>query len=679
MTPISLLQESLPSTPIEPVVEISHGVPVTDPYRWLEENSERTRQWICEQTSYARAYLNRIPGRKRIADRIAQLLSVEVISTPVKVGNRFFFLKRHAYADYPVICVHAGNDSDLECLVDPVLSDYGSGASIHIVAVSKDAKLLAYGIKYGGEDSESVEILDVNTHTKLDDGLPRGFLHGLVFALDSKSYYYVHEVIGAPQRHAVYQHFIGTCQQRDPEVFFAGNDSNTRLGIWKLSDRYLGYWVTRFGATVTNDLYVKDLLKDEPPYLVVQEIESPFVPYVVDGQIFAMTMRQAPNGRIVAFDLHSTEKRSWREIVSESALPIKSFAVAGKRLLVSYYQNFSTRTDIYDTSGRMTGTLPYPKSGSCKVFSGSSENDEVFYEFTSFTQPPTTFRYNIKTKEQRVWAQKKVPFNTSSLTVSQCWYASKDGTSVPMFLVSNRGVSKTKKVPTILTAYGGFGASMTPLFRSYLAFLIEKGCLVAVPNIRGGSELGREWHRAGKGRKRQNAFDDFLGAAEWLVANEYTTKGRLAIVGGSNGGLLVGAALTQRPDLFRAVVCIGPLLDMLRFHRFDSARFWVDEYGSPDDPEDFAFLAAYSPYHHVHEGVEYPAVLFISGDADTRCNALHVRKMTAVLQARNASINPILMDYRKLRGHLPGLPLDERIEAMTDRLAFICDQLGIAV
>lgn len=329
MTSTSLPQEPLPSTPIEPVVEISHGVPVTDPYRWLEENSERTRHWICEQTSYARAYLNRIPGRERIADRIAELLTVEVISRPVKVGNRFFFLKRHAHADYPVICMQEGDDSDLECLVDPVLSNYGSGASIHIVAVSRDAKLLVYGIKYGGEDSESVEILDVDIHTKLDDGLPRGFLRGLVFALDSKSYYYVHEAIGAPQHHAVNQHFIGTCQQRDRKVFFAGNDSNSRLGIWKLSDRYLGYWVTRFGATVTNDLYVKDLLTDEPPYLVAQEFESPFIPYVVDGQIFAMTMRRAPNGRIVAFDLHSTDRRSWREIVPESALLMKSFAVAG--------------------------------------------------------------------------------------------------------------------------------------------------------------------------------------------------------------------------------------------------------------------------------------------------------------------------------------------------------------
>jgi prolyl oligopeptidase len=246
-----------------------------------------------------------------------------------------------------------------------------------------------------------------------------------------------------------------------------------------------------------------------------------------------------------------------------------------------------------------------------------------------------------------------------------------------MMLVQNGKVEKSRNTPTILTAYGGFGASMTPAFKSYLALLIEKGCLVAIPNIRGGSELGHGWHLAGKRRNRQKAFDDFIAAAEWLISNDYTSRDRLAIVGGSNGGLLVAAALTQRPDLFRAVVCVGPLLDMLRYHRFDSAQAWIDEYGSADEPEDFAPLLAYSPYHNVREDTAYPAVLFISGDADTRCNALHVRKMTAILQARSVSDAPILMEYRKLRGHLAGLPLNERIEALTDRVAFICEQLGI--
>jgi prolyl oligopeptidase len=678
MTHMNLVLESPPHTPVEPVTEMYHGVEVTDSYRWLEDqNSERTRKWIDEQTRYARAYLDGIPGRERITKRVAQLLAADVITTPIKVRNRFFFLKRGASADYSVICMREGDEGEDQSLVDPSSPAFGPGKSAHVVAISNDAKLLAYGVKRGGEDSESVEILDVDSRTKLEDGLPHGFLHGLVFAADSKSYYYVHEAMGTSRHNAVYKHTIGIHLLRDREVFSTRNDPNIKLGIWKLGDHHLGYWITRFGVTVANDLYVKDLLADDPPNLIAEGMESPFLPYVVEGRIFILTNWQAPNGRIVAFDLNSAEKGSLQEIIPESALPIKSFAVAAGTLFVSYVQHISIRTDIYNTSGRKIGALPYPAYGTVKVFSGLAESDEVFYEFTSFAHPPTTFRYRIKTQEQKVWAKKKVPLDTSSINVTQVWYESKDGTKVPMFLVGKKGIRKTRNNPTILTGYGGFGASLTPSFKSYLVLLIEKGCFLALANVRGGSELGREWHLAGKRQCRQNAFDDFIAAAEWLIDNEYATPERLAIVGGSNGGLLVGAALTQRPDLFRAVVCSGPLLDMLRYHRFDFARFWVDEYGSSDDPEDFDYLYKYSPYHHVRRGVEYPAVLFISGDADTRCNALHVRKMTAKVQGANACATPILMEYRSLRGHLPGLPLTERIEAMTDRVAFICDQLGV--
>jgi prolyl oligopeptidase len=678
MTHMNLVLESPPYTPVEPVTEMYHGMEVTDSYRWLEDqNSERTRQWIDKQTRYARAYLDSIPGRERIRKRMVQLLTVDVIGTPIKIRNRFFFLKRGAHADYAVIYMREGEKGEDKSLVDPTSPGFGHGTSVHVAAISSDAKLLAYGVKQGGEDSERIGVLDVDRRTKLEDRLPHGLLHGLVFAVDSKSYFYVHEVTGAPRRNAVYQHTIGTDSRRDREVFFAGNDPNINFGLWKLGDHHLGYWITRFGVTVANDLYVKDLLTDAPPSLVAEGMESPFLPQVLEGRVFALTNWQAPNARIVAFDLNSTDKGNWLEIVPESALPIKGFAVAGGRLFVSYVENISTRTDIYDSSGQKIGTIPYPACGSGKVFSDSSDSDEVFYEFASFAHPPTTFRYRIQTQEQKVWAQKNLPLDTSSINVTQVWYQSKDGTNVPLFLVGKKGIHQTRSNPTILTGYGGFGTSLTPPFKSYLGLLIEKGCFLAVANLRGGSELGKEWHLAGKRHNRQNAFDDFIAAAEWLIHNEYTTPQRLAIIGGSNGGLLVGAVLTQRPDLFRAVVCIGPLLDMLRYHRFDSARLWVDEYGSPDNPEDFAYLSRYSPYHHVREGAEYPAVLFISGDADTRCNALHVRKMTARLQGANVSSKPILMEYRPLRGHLPGLPLFERIEAMTDRVAFICEQLGM--
>ncbi|MGH9853091.1 MAG: prolyl oligopeptidase family serine peptidase, partial [Blastocatellia bacterium] len=395
--------------------------------------------------------------------------------------------------------------------------------------------------------------------------------------------------------------------------------------------------------------------------------------------LIVLTSWKAPNKRLVAIDLDAPDRASWREVVPESALPITDFAVRGGRIFVSYVENIATRTDVYDLSGRKAGAISYPEPGTARLSHNPVDGDELFYTFNSFTHPDTIYSYRIETGGQTVWSRRKAAFDRASIEVRQVWCPSKGGALVPMFLVGRKDLQPTGEVPTILTGYGGFGKSVTPQFSAFATFLVERGCLFAVANIRGGSELGEPWRLNGKRHKRQNAFDDFIAAAEWLIRAGYTTPEKLAIAGGSNGGLLVGAALTQRPDLFRAVVCLGPLLDMLGYHRFDFAKMWIDEYGSADDPEDFPYLYAYSPYHRVQDGVEYPAVLLVSGDADTRCNPLHARKMTARLQAATASDRPILLEYRALRGHMPVLPLTERIEALTDRLAFICDQLGVTV
>lgn len=408
-------------------------------------------------------------------------------------------------------------------------------------------------------------------------------------------------------------------------------------------------------------------------------MEDPFYPVFVGRTLIVLTSWQAPNKRLVAIDLDAPDRASWREVVPESALPITDFAVRGDRIFVSYVENIATRTDVFDLSGRKVGAISYPGSGTALLLPNPVDGDELFYTFTSFAHPDTIYSYGIETGGQTIWSQRKAVFDQASIEVRHVWYPSKDGTQVPMFLVGRKDLQPTGNVPTILTGYGGFGKSVTPQFSAFATFLVEHGCLFAVANIRGGSELGEQWRLDGRRRNRQNAFDDFIAAADWLIQIGYTVPERLAIAGGSNGGLLVGAALTQRPVLFRAAVCLGPLLDMLGYHRFDFAKMWIDEYGSADDPEDFPYLYAYSPYHRVRAGVEYPAVLLISGDADTRCNPLHTRKMTARLQATTASDKPILLDYRALRGHMPVLPLTERIEALTDRLAFICDQLGVTV
>jgi prolyl oligopeptidase len=679
---MSRVLESSPYTPVEPVTEIFHGVEVTDPYRWLEDQvSERTRQWINEQTEYARSYLDAIPGRERVRERIAELLAVETIDTPYKIGDRYFFLKREAQQDQPVICMREGADGQDRILVDPAARGTGSQVAVKIVSISPDGRLLAYGVKQGGEDYQAVEILDIDNLKPLSDGLPRGFLGSFTFAADSKSYYYVHEVTGAPRPHyrAAYQHVIGSDPRKDREIFFAGENPHIRLAMRASDDgRYAGYLVIRSQAKITIDLHVQLVLGGSPARLIAEGMEDPFYPFFAGNKLFVLTNWHAPNRRIVEIDPDSPDRANWHEVVPES-LSIKECIVRSDRIFVSYVENISTRTDIYDLSGQKVGVVPYPGKGTARLLPNPADSDELFYTFTSFAYPDAIFRYRIETGKQKVWSQKKVVFDPVSIEATQVWYLSKDGTDVPMFLVSRKGLPKTGNVPTILTGYGGFGKSVTPQFSAFATFLVERGCLFAVANIRGGSEIGEQWHQDGKRRKRQNAFDDFIAAAEWLIQSGYTVPEKLAIAGGSNGGLLVGAAMTQRPDLFRAVVCIGPFMDMLGYQRFDFADLWVDEYGSADDPEEFSYLYAYSPYHRIREGVEYPAVLLISGDADTRCNPMHARKMTARLQAATASDKPVLLEYRAIRGHMPALPLDVRIEALTDRLAFICDQLGVDV
>jgi len=429
----------------------------------------------------------------------------------------------------------------------------------------------------------------------------------------------------------------------------------------------------------TTQIYVQDLTRNAPPELVVDRIGGTFYPILLENELIAFTDWEFPKGRIVAIDLNRPARENWREVVPESQACLHGFAVSAKRLFVSYSDNATTWIEIFDITGRLQGTIPCPPLGTAHPLQGDPSSDEVFYSFTSFSQPPSVYCYHAKNGHQELWAQNRVPFDDSSVEVEQIRYASKDGTQIPMFLISQKGRRGSGPLPTFLTGYGGFGMSLTPKFTAYVTFLIEQGFLVAIANLRGGSEFGEEWHAAAKRHKRQTAFDDFIAAAERLLTEGHTAQGRIAIGGGSNAGLLVGAALTQRPDLFRAVICLGPLLDMLRYHKFDQAHFSAEEYGSAENQEDFHYLRRYSPYHQVRDGVAYPAVMLISGDADTRCNPMHARKMAARLQAATSSGHPIILDYKPTWGHMPVQPLSYRIDALTDRLAFICHELGVNV
>jgi prolyl oligopeptidase len=671
-----------PTTAIEPVTDVLHGVPITDPYRWLEDqNSPRTRAWIEEQTGYARSYLDNIPERERIRRRIREFLAVETYDSFQKAGNRYFFRKRLPDQEQPCICMREGAGGEDEILLDPAVDASGNYRAFKPLRVSPDGRLLLYEIKEGGERTGTFALFDVEARRTLPDVLPRGYVRGFAFAADGKSFYYVHEGPDSrrPRHRAAYRHVLGTEFAGDQEVFCAGEGERLRLFLVSGTAR-LGFLVHKSLDKTRIDFYLKTLEPDCSVERVFADAEHTFGPRLLSGRILAITDREAPNFRIVELRIHPNRDPEWIEVVPENDSRIRQWIIAGDRIVVSYVRRAVTCVSVFDLEGNQTDEWPARDGGrTVRFVAASSDSDELVLETESFTRPLATLLCSVRSNRFVLWAKRELPFRSERYGYSQVWYASKDGTQIPMFLMGRRDVLKGGRHPTIMTSYGGYGVSMTPQFSVFVAFLVERGCLFALPNIRGGSEFGAAWHTAAKRRKRQNAYDDFLAAAEWLIATGRTTADRLAIFGGSNSGLLVGAALTQRPDLFRAVVCMVPILDMLRYHLFDDADVWRDEFGTAEDANDFAALARYSPYHQVRNGTAYPATLVVSGDADQNCNPLHARKMAARLQAANSSPHPILLDYNHFRGHSPVLPLSDRIDALTDRMAFLCDQLQVPV
>jgi prolyl oligopeptidase len=675
------LTASLPCSTPDPVTEVFHGVSVIDPYRWLEDqDSPRTRAWIEEQTRYTRSYLDHIPGRERIRQRIREFLAVETYDSLQILGGRYFFRKRLPDQEQPCIYLREGADGEDRLLIDPSERGTGKYTAIKPLRVSPNGRLLLYEVKEGGERTGTFELREIETRKRLPDLLPRGYLRGFAFAPDGKSFYYVHEGVDAkrPFYRAAFHHVLGTSSSEDREVFFAGEDEKIRLSLTSDKNR-LAFLVHRFLEKTLTDIYLAPFDAAMSPELIFSQIDYLLGLRFLDDRILAITDREAPNRKIVEMRLGENGEHTWVDLIPETDTPISNWFVAGDTIYVSCVKEMIHRIFVFDLSGKKLGEMPTRSDETLRIIGGSPDSDEVLIETESFTEPIAVFRYSAKTDERTLWAKRSIPFDSEDFDYSQIWFMSKDGTRIPMYLVGRRDVLKKSGNPTIMTSYGGYGVSMTPEFSIFVAFLMERGCLFALPNIRGGSEFGVAWHAAAKARNRQTAFDDFLCAAEWLLKTGRSAPGKLGIFGGSNSGLLVGAALTQRPDLFGAVVCMVPLLDMLRYHLFDNAHIWKEEFGTVEDPADFAALAKYSPYHRVRDGVVYPATMIVSGDADRNCNPLHARKMTARLQAANASDHPIFLDYNKFRGHSPVLPLSERLEALTDRMAFLCDQLQLSV
>jgi len=551
-----------PPTLVEPVTEVLHGVEVSDPYRWLEDqNSPRTRAWIEEQTAYTRAYFDAIPGREQIRERVRELLAFkEVISEPWNVGDRYFFLKRQEDREQPVIAMRKGLFGEETVLVDPALRATGTATAVSIIAISHDARLLAYSVRHGGTDHSALEIFDLQRNTVLPDSLPGGFCTGFVFAHDGTGFYYSHRDRRDPRPNykAAFWHSFGSDRSQDVEVFFAGEGPNLFLGILDSPEAdCLAYAVFRALKRPTTSLYLHSLEPGAAPKLLLRDIEGCFAPFFAQGQLFAYTDCAAPNFRIVGIDLDDPDPTHWRDIVPQSDRRIQQFAVVGDRIFVTRVDRFTTQIEAFGLKDGERKDVPFSPHGTIDLLNPTNRTDSLFYGHTSIAQPPTVYCYSTREEESHVWQEPNVPFDPSFIVVENTSYPSKDGTSIPLFLAARRDLSNSGPLPTFLTGYGGFGNCVTPRFTAFATFLIEHGFLFAVPALRGGSELGEEWHFAGKRDKRQNSFDDFITATEWLLSQGRSAPGRIAIGGGSNAGLLIGAAVTQRPDLYRVAICLG--------------------------------------------------------------------------------------------------------------------------
>jgi prolyl oligopeptidase len=665
-----------PTTRRDDFHEILHGVALTDPYRWLEDDaSPETRAWIDAQNTYSHALIEPIAKRAQIRSRLDELARVDRQSLPRKHGKRYFTWKRRAEDELWTFHVRDGLDARDEVLLDPHPLSPDHTTSLDVDSIADNGRRLVYSVRRGGEDETELRVFDVDARKDLPEALPRALYRGVSMTPDGSGFYYtVHDRTNGPR---VRFHAIGTPFDRDRIVFGEGLGPSDGAGVGVTNDGRHLIAVAWHGWAKT-DLYVQDLTKKGTaltPLVVGQDARSD-VGFAGDRAIM-LTNLDAPNGRVVEVDPRHPEPSKWRTIVPEGKDTIEDFWLIGGRVVVKFLHDVVSRIVVVALDGKVEGGLALPTLGEVPGISGRWEEDELFLGFTSYTTPAMALRANVRTREMTTWWTPKVPVDTSAFETEQVWVTSKDGTRVPMFVVHKKGIEQDGARPTLLYGYGGFNVSETPYFSSSIVWWIEQGGVYAVPNLRGGGEYGEKWHRAGMLDKKQNVFDDFIAAAEWLVANKYTSPARLAIRGGSNGGLLVGAALTQRPELFRAVLCEYPDLDMIGYHRFkNNNKPALLEYGDASKPDEFKFLLAYSPYQKVTDGTRYPAVLLVTGDEDTRVPPLQARKMTARLQSASTSGRPIALLYDAKAGHSGGKPLGKALDDEARSIAFLDWQLA---
>ncbi|MBW4573957.1 MAG: prolyl oligopeptidase family serine peptidase [Aphanothece sp. CMT-3BRIN-NPC111] len=667
-----------------------HGIKVKDPYQWLEDpDSEETKVWVEAQNQVTFDYLNEIPVREKILQRLTQLWDYEKFGIPFKEGDRYFYFKNDGLQNQSVLYTLTSLDAEPRVLLDPnKLSEDGTVA-LSGLAISEDGKLMAYGLSNSGSDWQEWKVRDVETGADLSDNLKWIKFSGASWTQDTQGFFYSRydepnettQFEDTNYFQKLFYHRLGTPQSEDTLIYHRPDQKEWGFSGGVSEDgRYLIISVWQ-GSDPKNLVFYKDL--NDPAAQVVElinEFEASYSFIDNDGSVFWFRADlDAPRGRVIAIDTRNPNRDQWQEIIPQVDETLEGVSLLNNQFVAEYLKEAHTQIKIFDLTGALVREVELPGIGSAGGFGGKRHDTETFYSFTSFTTPATIYHYDMVSGESTLFRQPQVGFNPADYETKQVFYSSKDGTQVPMFITYKKGLQLEGNNPTYLYGYGGFNVSITPSFSVGLLVWMEMGGVYAVANLRGGGEYGEEWHQAGTKLNKQNVFDDFIAAAEWLIANRYTSPAKLAIGGGSNGGLLVGACMTQRPDLFGAALPAVGVMDMLRFHKFTIGWAWTSDYGSPENPEEFKALYAYSPLHNLKPGTSYPATLITTADHDDRVVPAHSFKFAAALQQAHAGEKPVLIRIETKAGHGAGKPTTKILEEIADRWAFLVRSLDINV
>lgn len=665
-----------------------HGTTVADPYRWLEDaNSDETKSWVVEQNKVTNAWLSQIPQREAIKARLTKLWNYERYGVPSKKGGRYFYSRNDGLQNQSVLYTAKNLNETPRVLLDPNTLAADGTVALAGTAVSPNGKFLAYSTAASGSDWNEIKLRDIETGKDLTDHIKWVKFSNTAWAADGSGFYYsrydepteASKLAGVNYFQKVYFHKLGTAQDADVLVYHRPDQKEWGFGAGVTDDgRYLIINGSH-GTERKNRVFVKDLkAKDAKVEDLLVQFDASYSFIDNDGPIFYFrTDKNAPRSRVIAVDIRKPGSENWKEIVPETAQTLTGVSIVNKQLVLNYLSDAHSAVKIVDLKGKHVRDIALPGLGSAGGFGGKAKDTETFYAYTSFTTPATIYRLDMKTGKSSIYRQPKVDFDPSAFDVRQQFYTSKDGTKVPMFIVSKKGMKLDGSNPTYLYGYGGFNVSLTPSFSVANLAWVEMGGVYVVANLRGGGEYGEAWHKAGTKLQKQNVFDDFIGAAEWLVSNKVTSPAKLSIGGGSNGGLLVGAAMTQRPDLFGAALPAVGVLDMLRFQKFTIGWAWTSDYGSSDNADEFKALVKYSPLHNLKQGGCYPATMVLTADHDDRVVPAHSFKFAAAAQAAQGGAAPILIRIESKAGHGAGKPTTKQIEEVADRWGFLSRALDM--